>query len=150
MPVTLPSAAPTLCVSEMSLSGLSKNFSEELSACQTWIFDFDSTLIRTESLEVMLERKLSGDPNRQSKMAEIEELTRQGMEGELSFKEGLERRLKIAAPRKDDIDEFVKEYIPSGFSEGIKELVEKLKARPDREIFILSGGFKELIEPFGK
>ena len=71
------------------------------------------------------------------------------MAGEISFKEGLEARLKIAAPRRKDLSEFAEKYCPSDFMPGMVELVKTLHAQ-GKKVFILSGGFVELIMPFAR
>jgi len=120
-----------------------------LRGCRTFVFDFDSTLIKYESLEVMLQEVMANDPKCQEKLAQIEDLTKQGMNGEISFREGLEARLRIAEPTTKDIDNFVKKHCPAGFSPGAPELVRDLKAA-GKEVLIISGGFKDLIVPFAK
>ena len=59
----------------------------------TVIFDFDSTLIRVESLEEILRPQLEARPHLATAM---EEITQRGMEGQISFRDSLEQRLAIA------------------------------------------------------
>mmetsp|Transcript_22895 Transcript_22895/g.57860 ORF Transcript_22895/g.57860 Transcript_22895/m.57860 type:complete len:260 (+) Transcript_22895:523-1302(+) len=113
------------------------------------VFDFDSTLIQSESLEVMLDCVLSQDPEKNEKMRQIAEWTDKGMNGECSFKEGLEARLRIASPTASDIDRFCQLYCPSSFSRGFPELVAELQ-KQGKQVFILSGGFRDLILPFAR
>ncbi|MDA0910225.1 MAG: HAD-IB family phosphatase [Proteobacteria bacterium] len=108
------------------------------------VFDFDSTLIRFESLEVIMAKLLQGD---QSKIQQIEALTNAGMNGEMSFRDSLEARLQVAKPTKAALDAFVAQYCPSALTVGIKELIEQLHQR-NVKVWIISGGFSELILPF--
>ncbi len=71
------------------------------------------------------------------------------MNGECSFKEGLEARLKIASPTLADLEKFCQKYCPSDFSAGMEDLVAELH-KSGHEVFILSGGFRDLILPFAR
>ncbi len=110
------------------------------------IFDFDSTLIRFESLEVIMAELLQGD---QSKIQQIETLTNAGMNGEISFRDSLEARLQVSKPTKAAVNEFVAQYCPSALTVGIKELIETLHQH-NVKVWIISGGFSELILPFAE
>lgn len=52
------------------------------------IFDFDSTLIKKESLELILEPILQKSP---AKLKEIEYITNLGMQGDISFRDSLQK-----------------------------------------------------------
>ncbi len=108
------------------------------------IFDFDSTLIKKESLELILEPLLK---NNQEKLSEIESITNLGMQGELDFRESLEKRLAIASPTKASIEAFTSEYCPSLLTKDMKELVDELHAK-GYKVWIFSGGLTESIVPF--
>jgi phosphoserine phosphatase len=111
------------------------------------VFDFDSTFITGESLEMMLAVVMASDPEKDVKMAKIEELTAQGMNGTISFKDGLTQRLQVASPNLSHVKEFATTYCPSAVSDGILELIKDLHAR-GKKVFILSGGFTDVIVPF--
>ena len=108
------------------------------------IFDFDSTLIKKESLELILEPLLKDSPE---KLLEIENITNLGMQGDLDFRESLERRLAIASPTKHSIRDFADKYCPNLLTQGMSELVDTLKHK-GYQIWIFSGGLTESIEPF--
>jgi phosphoserine phosphatase len=110
----------------------------------TVIFDFDSTLIKSESMEVILSQKLSGDLG---KIARIAKITKQGMNGDIDFFSALRKRLAIATPSKSDIDNFVHTACPGMISKGFPELIEVLK-KNKIDIWVLSGGLEESIFPF--
>lgn len=105
------------------------------------IFDFDSTLIKKESLELILEPILQKSP---AKLKEIEYITNLGMQGDISFRDSLQKRLAIASPTKQSIKEFSDKYCPNLLTDGIKELVQDLKNK-GFEIWIFSGGLSESI-----
>ena len=108
------------------------------------IFDFDSTLIQKESLELILEPLLEGNPQ---KLQEIERITNLGMQGDLNFRDSLEQRLSIASPTKQSIKDFADKYCPEILTDGVKELIDKLRDS-HYQIWIFSGGLTESIEPF--
>ncbi|WP_235842429.1 HAD-IB family phosphatase [Cysteiniphilum halobium] len=110
------------------------------------IFDFDSTLIRFESLELVMAELLQGD---QSKIQQIEILTNAGMNGEMSFRDSLEARLKVAKPTKAALNAFVAQHCPDALTVGVKKLIEQLHQQ-DVKVWIISGGFSELILPFAE
>ena len=110
------------------------------------IFDFDSTVIKGESLEILLEPLLTANPE---KLVEIEKITNMGMAGELDFKTSLQRRLAIAQPTKQAIDDFVATNCPSVFTDGMVELIAKLH-REGHNVWIFSGGLADSIRPFAK
>jgi phosphoserine phosphatase len=102
----------------------------------TFIFDFDSTLITSESLEEVLKTK-SVDP------ALAEKITNQGMSGDLPFRESLSLRLKLAPLFKQDFVDFgYRAVITPGFEEFIRNL--------QGEKWIVSGAVKEAMEPVAK
>ncbi|MFC4892602.1 HAD-IB family phosphatase [Pseudofrancisella aestuarii] len=110
------------------------------------IFDFDSTLIKGESLEILLEPILAQEPQ---KLIEIEKITNMGMSGDIDFKTSLEKRLAIAKPTKKAIDDFVKSYCPNIFSKGMVELINKMH-KYKYNVWIFSGGLADSIRPFAE
>ena len=111
----------------------------------TVVFDFDSTIISCESLEVILENNLRASPE---KAERIREITEQGIRGALPFGESLRLRLSIASPTRSQVEEFGKkalEWVTPGVEELISELLES-KA----EVWIVSGGLRESLLPVAK
>ena len=82
----------------------------------TVIFDFDSTIIKLESLEVILKNKLEDCPE---KMVQIKNLTDKGMSGEINFHESISQRLAIAAPDYVDLINFDQNNSQTEISDGI-------------------------------
>ena len=66
---------------------------------QKVIFDFDSTLIRFESLDKILVSGISKKANKEKK---IQLITQRAMNGEIPFEEALSERLSISKPRKQN------------------------------------------------
>ena len=109
-----------------------------------FIFDFDSTLVTKETLNEMLKPLLS-----EEKQKEIDETTKLAMEGKITFRESLEKRLKIGGLNKNIVlkeQEITKQFI----TEGIENFIQELKNLKNTNIFIVSGGFKEIIMPTAK
>lgn len=112
----------------------------------TIIFDFDSTLIKDESFELMLENKLKKNPQILEK---IKSITDKGMNGEVSFEDSVLARFQLACPSLEDIDRFIKNNLPSRLSDGIKNLCDQL-IKDNFDLWIVSGGLKKAIMPFAQ
>ena len=113
-----------------------------------YIFDFDSTLTRVEALDVLAEMTLQGKSNRDDVIHEIQEITNLGIDGDISFTESLERRIKLLRAHKNHLDPLVDE-LRQKISKSIaanKEFFEKYSD----DIYVISCGFKEFIDPIVK
>lgn len=110
-----------------------------------YVFDFDSTLTRVEALDVLAEMTLQGKPNREEVIDEIQKITNLGIDGDISFTESLERRIKLLKAHKNDLDGLVQELRQkiSKSIESNKEFFEKFA----EDIYVISCGFKEFIDP---
>ena len=111
----------------------------------TLILDFDSTIIKGESLDLLAETVFENRLEPNLKLQDIKKLTDEGMEGRISFQESLNRRLKIL-----ELDQFhLNKAITSVtklISPSFKEHIDWLKKYRD-DILIFSGGFKDMIKP---
>lgn len=110
-----------------------------------YVFDFDSTLTRVEALDVLAEMTLSGKKNRDEIISEIQRITNLGIDGDISFTESLERRIKLLDAHKEDLEpliEELREKISKSISTN-KEFFEKFSD----DIYVISCGFKEFIDP---
>ncbi len=113
-----------------------------------YVFDFDSTLTRVEALDVLAEMTLQGKSNRDDVIHEIQEITNLGIDGDISFTESLERRIKLLKANKNHLDPLVDE-LKQKISKSIaanKEFFEKYSD----DIYVISCGFKEFIDPIVK
>ena len=63
----------------------------------TLILDFDSTIITSESLDLLSELILDDDENKRTKLQKIKELTEKGMDGIIPFQDSLDQRLQSIA-----------------------------------------------------
>jgi D-3-phosphoglycerate dehydrogenase len=109
------------------------------------IIDFDSTLVRVESLDELARIALKDVPKRDKRLAQIEHITREGMAGRIPFGESLSQRLALFSATKEHLvalDELLSEHITASFRDEITSLREVT-----HDIFVVSGGFKEFIVP---
>ncbi len=106
-------------------------------------FDFDSTLVTLETLDEAINLTLKSHPEKEKLKKEIEEITNKGMAGELSQKDSILERLKLASLEKEHLTE-ISEKSAVNMSQGIEELVKFLH-KNNWEIYIVSGGFHEMI-----
>ncbi|WP_209399896.1 phosphoglycerate dehydrogenase [Pseudozobellia sp. WGM2] len=110
-----------------------------------YVFDFDSTLTRVEALDVLAEMTLKDKSNREEIVNQIQEITNLGIDGDISFTESLERRIKLLNAHQDDLGPLVEElrHKISRSIEANKEFFEKFSD----DIYVISCGFKEFIVP---
>jgi len=110
-----------------------------------FIFDFDSTLVRIETLEALADIALSDAPDAAAKKAEIASLTDQAMTGQLDFGTALRRRLELLALNRSHV-EALSDRILDEASASIRRNVDFFERHAER-VYILSGGFREVIAP---
>ena len=111
----------------------------------TLILDFDSTIIKGESLDLLAEAVFDNRLESNLKFQEIKKLTDEGMEGRISFQESLNRRLKILELDQFHLNKSIKS-VTKLISPSFKENIDWLKRYRDN-ILIFSGGFKNMIKP---
>lgn len=110
-----------------------------------YIIDFDSTFTQVEALDELARISLKNHPDKEKRIAEIDELTHAAMEGRLSFGESLAGRVRLLDANKEHLDKLIsrlKKKVSSSFSRN--KLFFKKHAQ---EVLIVSGGFKEFITP---
>ena len=113
-----------------------------------YVFDFDSTLTRVEALDVLAEMTLEGRSNKDEVIKEIQKITNLGIDGDISFTESLERRIKLLDAKKDDLEGLV-EQLRSKISKSIASNKAFFEKYAD-DIYVISCGFKEFIDPIVK
>ena len=62
---------------------------------QTYVFDFDSTLTKVEALDILAEITLANNPEKHNIISKIQDITNKGIDGDISFTESLESRIKL-------------------------------------------------------
>lgn len=110
-----------------------------------YVFDFDSTLTRVEALDVLAEMTLEGKSNKDQVIKEIQKITNLGIDGDISFTESLEKRIKLLNAHKDDLEGLVAE-LRQKISKSIEDNKEFFHNYAD-DIYVISCGFKEFIDP---
>ena len=109
------------------------------------LIDFDSTFIILESLEIISLLSLKDDKNTISKIAKI---TDDAMNGEISFSKALNKRIKLLNANRAHLNQTIK-ILKNNISKSFIENIDFIK-KNSSNIFIISGGFKELISPVVK
>ncbi len=111
----------------------------------TYVFDFDSTLVRIETLEVLADIALAGAPDAAAIRAEVGALTDQAMAGDLPFGEALRRRLALLPLTRTHVAELAARILDEG-TPSVRRNLRFFRENAGR-IIILSGGFREIIAP---
>jgi D-3-phosphoglycerate dehydrogenase len=110
-----------------------------------YVIDFDSTFTQVEGLDELANIALAGSPQRENIVKQIRELTETAMNGEMSFAEGLRRRIELLSANRSHIDtliDFLRTKISDSFARNRAFLSEYADS-----IIILSSGFREFIVP---
>jgi D-3-phosphoglycerate dehydrogenase / 2-oxoglutarate reductase len=110
-----------------------------------FVIDFDSTFTKVEAFDVLADISLKDHPEKEARKKQIVQITNQGMDGSISFRESLERRLNLLAPSKQHLSPLINE-LRGSVSESFKRNKDFFKDYSDN-IYIISNGFKEFIEP---
>ena len=109
------------------------------------IIDFDSTFIKSESLDILAKTSNKCTKDSENKIADI---TKLGMNGKISFKNSLEQRIKLINASMNDIKntiKTIKNNISDSFMKNKKFIEENAE-----NIYIVSSGFIEIIHPIVK
>lgn len=114
----------------------------------TLIFDFDSTLVRIETLEALADIALTGVDGADGVRAEIAEITARAMAGELEFGAALRARLAMLPLTRSHVEALADRIL----EEGTPSVRRNLRFFNDNAagLFILSGGFREIIAPIAE
>lgn len=112
---------------------------------KNYIFDFDSTLTSVEGLDVLAEISLSKNPEKKEILQEIIKITNLGIDGEISFTQSLEERIKLLNAKKSDLELLINE-LRKYVSESVKNNKAFFKEYA-KDIYVISAGFKEFIIP---
>jgi D-3-phosphoglycerate dehydrogenase / 2-oxoglutarate reductase len=109
------------------------------------IIDFDSTFTKVEGLDELAAIALNGHSERDSVVQKISDLTNKGMNGEMSFAEGLRERIGLLQANRSHIESLVA-FLRTKVSDSFARNKQFLTENAD-QIFIVSSGFKEFIVP---
>ena len=109
------------------------------------IIDFDSTFTQVEAFVVLADISLGTRPDREARIQQIKDITNQGMNGSLSFRESLERRLALLEAHRDHLPVLISQ-LKDKVSPSFKRNREFFQKYADN-IYIISNGFKDFIIP---
>ena len=112
---------------------------------ETFIFDFDSTFIKVEALDVLCEIIYENNSTGQQVLTEIQRLTDLGMEGKLSLKESLSKRIELLQANRDHLGRVI-DTLKAMVSESVMRNRNFFKVNAEN-IYIISNGFREIIVP---
>ena len=112
---------------------------------ETFIFDFDSTFIQVEALDVLCEVIYEKSGAGKQILAEIQHITNLGMEGKLSLKESLSKRIELLQANRDHLGPVI-EILQNKVSASVLRNRSFFKKHAEN-IYIISNGFKEIIIP---
>jgi len=115
---------------------------------RNYIFDFDSTLTRVEALDLLAELSLANNPKKAEIIQEIIDITNLGIDGEISFTESLEKRIKLLKANKSHLADLIV-ALKKQVSKSIEDNKEFFENYSD-DIYVVSCGFKEFIDEIVK
>jgi len=110
-----------------------------------FVIDFDSTFTKAEAFDVLADISLKDHPDFEKIRDEIVTITNQGMDGSISFRESLEKRIALLAPNKHHLEQLVV-VLRGMVSESFKRNREFFQTYADN-IYIISNGFHAFIDP---
>jgi D-3-phosphoglycerate dehydrogenase len=110
-----------------------------------FIFDFDSTFIQVEALDILCEVIHNNSVSGKALLAEIQQLTNLGMDGKLSLKESLTKRIALLQANRNHLDVAI-DILKSKVSASIIRNQNFFDQHAEN-IYVISNGFKEIIIP---
>jgi len=113
-----------------------------------YIIDFDSTFVKKEGLEVLAEVVLVKHRKKTLILDQINKITAAGMEGKITFNQSLNTRLKLLRANRQHVQkaaQILGNQITNSINRNQKFFLEHKK-----QIYIVSGGFKDFVAPVVK
>ena len=110
-----------------------------------FVIDFDSTFTKVEAFDVLADISLNGHPDKEKIKTQIVEITNQGMNGGISFRDSLEKRLALLNAERKHLPALI-EFLKSKVSESFKRNKDFFSTYSEN-IYIISNGFREFIVP---
>lgn len=116
---------------------------------QTLLIDFDSTLSRREGFDILAEMSLMTLPQDEKKriLQDIQDITHNGMNGTTPFDKSLRSRLDAIQLHPVYVEQTAQYLsLPFNISPSFLAYRDQIAQNAD-DIFIISGGFREIILP---
>ncbi|KAL9658571.1 hypothetical protein ABK040_006109 [Willaertia magna] len=137
----------------MSIASSESNNSKGLIAPNTLVvFDFDSTLVKEESLVTLLEYALQdkfGDKKEiiDDFVNQIKEITNQGIKGEIDMKTSYSKRLSIALPNDKHVEKYLNRPLEQIITPQMDLVIKSIKENyPFVPIHVISQGPQPIVE----
>ncbi|MGD9591358.1 MAG: phosphoglycerate dehydrogenase [Candidatus Berkiella sp.] len=111
----------------------------------TYIFDFDSTFIQVEAIDILAQVSLANDSQQDEKLKTISSITQMAMQGRYSFAQSLSERFELLNLTTTHIEQAI-EIIKQKITPSIERNKDFFKQNADA-IYILSGAFTEIVWP---
>ena len=110
-----------------------------------FVIDFDSTFIKSETLDLLGKFSLSDHADKEEKCSEIRKITNDAMEGKIGFQESLTKRILILNASRDHLEPLIGELRDNVSESFIRN--KKFFKDYSNKIYIISNGFREIILP---
>jgi D-3-phosphoglycerate dehydrogenase len=111
----------------------------------TLVFDFDSTLIANETLDILAEIVCAGRRDAEEVAAEIARITDMGMNGEIDLRESFARRFALLKPMREHI-QLLAERLPTFLAHSVVAHADFLRTHAEH-IYVVTGSFRESVLP---
>lgn len=115
-----------------------------------FIFDTDSTLVRTEMLDDVIEIAINDGgqcddkKNKALMIKNVKEITDLGMNGKINFQESLARRFNAVQISQDHLDLYNDEILLKHIDFNFKKIIKSIQ-NAGGNVFIVSGGFVDSV-----
>lgn len=110
-----------------------------------FIFDFDSTLIQSESLEVLAEIALSNELDREETLESIRDITNKAMSGEMDYHAALKARFSTLNLNRQHLEQSIERLKTDLTCSFLKH--KAFFKQYQESIYVISGSFEEFIWP---
>ena len=114
------------------------------------IFDFDSTIINAEGIELVIQNALQKieKKERNDKLEQLREITNTVTNGEMPLSEAFHKRFALAEITLADVQSAAKEILET-INPTVKETISALQSR-GKSIFVFSTSFEQIVKPVAK
>ncbi|KAG2375183.1 hypothetical protein C9374_010187 [Naegleria lovaniensis] len=127
------------------------------------VFDFDSTLVREESLVTLLEYALReelrnnnsiSDDEKEKRLhdalSKVMDITNQGIKGEIPMTESYARRLSVASPTMKHVKKYLERSMDSVITPKMDTIINNVRENYPVPIHVISQGPRIIVEYYSK
>lgn len=112
---------------------------------RTYIFDFDSTFIQCETLDVLAEISLQDHPQKQERLNAISHITKLAMEGRYAYAESLEERFSLLPLKPEHIQQTI-QILQHKITPSFLRHKDFFKKNA-KNIYLFTGAFIDIVWP---